>query len=129
MEQFSVELISKIKKSIDCGISAKQSYVHVLWQGNYLEGFEVSKLLFTRETDVGFRFLLKIETTFLERVKSTSSFFISRCGLIPILQPYRALGTGKSEENEKKSTNINEKHKKTRTHIKSTLGRSEFLVP
>ena len=68
MEQFCVELISKMKKSIDFGISAKQSYIHVLWQGNYLEGFEVSKQLFSREIDVAFRILLKIETTFLERV-------------------------------------------------------------
>ena len=43
-----------MKKSID-GISAKQSYV----QGNYLEGFEVSKQLFSREINVGFRILLK----------------------------------------------------------------------
>ena len=59
MKQFCVELISKMKKSIDFGISAKQSYMHVLWQGNYLEGFEVSKQLFSREIDVGFRIVLK----------------------------------------------------------------------
>ena len=68
MEQFCVELISKMKKSIDFGISAKQSYMHVLWHQQVIERSEVSKNVFTRETGLGWQILLKIETTFLEQV-------------------------------------------------------------
>ena len=48
-----------MKKSIDFGISAKQSYMHVLWQGNYLECFEDSKNVFTMETRFSLQVLLK----------------------------------------------------------------------
>ena len=68
MEPFCVELISKMKKSIDFGISAKQSYMHVLWHHHFIERSEVSKNIFSMETRVALRNLLKIETTFLEQV-------------------------------------------------------------
>ena len=60
MEQFCVELISKMKKSIDFGISAKQSYMHVLWHHHFIERSEVSKNVFTREIDLRWQILLKI---------------------------------------------------------------------
>ena len=62
MEQFCFELISKMKKSIDFGISAKQSYkiMRVLWHQQVIERSEVSKQLFRRETRVASLILLKI---------------------------------------------------------------------
>ena len=69
MKTFFAELISKMKNSIELNISAKQSYIHVLWHHHFLARSEVSKYFSRGRSISGDKFYWKSPTTCLEQVR------------------------------------------------------------